>query len=279
MCRFVAYLGKNPVVLGQVIAQPENSLINQSRQAREGALSLNADGFGISWYQHSIDHTPGSFKSVQPAWNDENLRHITKKIQSTCFLAHVRASTVGGVNTFNCHPFIQQRYAFVHNGTIDGFQQIRRQLLDSLSDDRFAAIDGQTDSEHFFALLMDLLIKQQQTFTLDTLCTIFQEALAQVQAWQKPLSTDPIIRLNTVLTDGKQLFVTRYISDESQEPLSLYYTCSHALGNQQSPTAVLVASEPITDNEELWQEVPLNHLLWVNDQLEVTIKPIKESVR
>lgn len=38
MCRFVAYLGKKPIILNEILDAPENSLINQSRQA--GSLKI-----------------------------------------------------------------------------------------------------------------------------------------------------------------------------------------------------------------------------------------------
>ena len=66
MCRFVAYLGKRPVLLDSILDAPENSLISQSRHAREGLYGLNADGFGIAWYQHSVDNLPAVFKSILP---------------------------------------------------------------------------------------------------------------------------------------------------------------------------------------------------------------------
>lgn len=38
--------------------------------------------------------------------------------------------------------------------------------------------------------------------------------------------------------------------------------------------AVLVASEPLTDYAKEWQEVPINHMLIINEQLEINIIPI-----
>ena len=123
MCRFAAYLGKKPITLARIIDKPSHSLINQSRKARIGTFGLNADGFGIAWYNQNIDPIPAIFKSIQPAWNDQNLRHITSKVESTCFIGHVRASTIGNVNTVNCHPFSFENFAFVHNGTINNSTQ------------------------------------------------------------------------------------------------------------------------------------------------------------
>ncbi|MEE9451598.1 MAG: class II glutamine amidotransferase [Gammaproteobacteria bacterium] len=224
MCRFIAYLGKKPVIFNQILDKPENSLINQSRQARESKHVLNADGFGIGWYDHAIDDEPGLFKSVQPAWNDQNLCHMTSKIRATCFAAHVRASTIGNVNILNCHPFAHQQFLFVHNGRISGFKQIKRQVLDSLNDETFDLINGQTDSEHFFALLMDSLFQNNKTFTVDNLAEAMHLAIHKINSMQQRLNNQALSILNTVLTDGKQMIATRYISDRNKDPLSLHYT-------------------------------------------------------
>lgn len=273
MCRFVAYLSQQPIILSSLVDKPVNSLVNQSRQAREAKLGLNADGVGIAWYNHAIDTLPGVYKSIQPAWNDQNLQHITSKIQSTCFLGHVRASTVGDVNLYNCHPFTHKQFSFVHNGTIREFGQIKRALLHALSDGSFSLIKGQTDSEHFFALLMDTLYKknifsQQQP----TLTQMKQAVCSTIKYINKLIHKIAFSRLNTVLTDGKQLLATRYVSTMDQESLSLYY-CTHYHPN--GGAYIIVASEPLTDYHEAWSEVPENHLLIINEQLQIELTPLE----
>ena len=39
-----------------------------------GATTTNGDGFGIGWYGEGS--VPAVFKSVDPAWNDRNLREV-----------------------------------------------------------------------------------------------------------------------------------------------------------------------------------------------------------
>ena len=117
MCRFVAYVG-NPIILDDVLYKSKNSLIQQSIRARETDEPLNGDGFGLGWYQQDIDPYPALFRSIQPAWNDPNLRYLAPKIRSNCFFAHVRAASSGDVSIDNNHPFHYQRMLFMHNGDI-----------------------------------------------------------------------------------------------------------------------------------------------------------------
>jgi glutamine amidotransferase len=157
MCRLVAYLGVKPILLGELIEKPENSLINQSKSAKNGCHIVNADGFGLSWYDQEVDNKPGIFKSIQPAWNDKNLSHIAQKVASNCFLGHIRASTIGDVTFNNCHPFSYQEYSFAHNGTIRQFEKLRRDLINFIDEELFLSIKAQTDSEHLFFLIMHFL--------------------------------------------------------------------------------------------------------------------------
>ena len=74
--------------------RPVHSLIDQSLHSRMGATTTNGDGFGIGWY--GTGETPAVFKSVDPAWNDRNLREIAAQVETPLLFAHVRASTGTG---------------------------------------------------------------------------------------------------------------------------------------------------------------------------------------
>ena len=54
--------------------------------------------FGLAWYEHAIDDIPGVFKSIRPAWNDNNLKSIAAKVKSKCFMA--QCSSIYG---WKCH--------------------------------------------------------------------------------------------------------------------------------------------------------------------------------
>lgn len=263
MCRFAVYKGKAAIPLSDILEKPGHSLIKQSQQARDCKNKINADGFGLGWYHSAEDQEPGLFKSIQPAWNDENIKHLARKIYSPCFIGHVRASTVGGVNTYNCHPFAHKNLLFAHNGTIRYFQDIKRQLVDSLNDDNFHAIKGQTDSEYFFALLRNFLDPVE--INAESLFKAMQAALMKVQEWQKPLGPEAICYVNSIVTDGHSLCATRYISDPAQKSLGLFYV--------KKPDAIIIASEALDDDTH-WQEVPQNHALLVMGDLRVTLREL-----
>lgn len=277
MCRLIAFFGKQAVVMADILDKPENALISQSRAARETLHGLNADGFGVAWYNQAIDCIPGTFKSTQPAWNDSNLRHIITKIRSTCFLGHVRASTVGDVSFANCHPFTYHDCAMAHNGTIRHFNTLRRKMLGALNDELFENVKGNTDSEHFFALIMQAYYGKKSSTTLPTISLkeAILEAIAMINAWQADHDETHFSRLNIILTDGQQLIATRY-ANKGQTNLSLYYAIGHSIDqsddhalliNGKKQNIFLIASEPLTDYTEEWHEVPENYLVYVDDHM------------
>ena len=104
MCRLMAYMG-SPIIIDKLLYQPKNSLINQSINAKELEEPLNGDGFGIGWYVADVNYEPVTFVSINPAWSNRNLRNLAPKIRTECFIAHVRAASVGEVSESNCHPF------------------------------------------------------------------------------------------------------------------------------------------------------------------------------
>lgn len=281
MCRFVAYLG-SPIIVDALLFQPENSLVHQSFQAQEGIEPLNGDGFGVGWYSPSISKIPAVYTSPMPAWSDRNLRHLAPKISSPCIFSHVRASSTGSVSQLNCHPFQYENYLFMHNGEIRGFPQIKRDLRRSLSDEIYEWIEGETDSEHFFALFLNRLLKKEKRSSPHILSETLIETIEELEALKRKNDVQQASTLNIVLTDGSCLIAVRYVSKgHDRTPPTLYYSsgklcaCGNKISHLESSScgkAVLIVSEKLTDYLDEWNEVPPNHLIEVNDSLSISTR-------
>ncbi len=150
MCRWLAYTG-SPVLLSQVLYTPVHSLIDQSLRSRLEAETTNGDGFGIGWYDAAP--APRVFRSIEPAWNDQNLRELASHVSSPLFFRHVRAVIGSPVQQTNCHPFRHSRWLFMHNGYIDGFATIKRDLVLAVGESLLPEISGTTDTEALFYLV------------------------------------------------------------------------------------------------------------------------------
>lgn len=275
MCRFLLYIG-SPVVLSDLITEPENSLIHQSFHSEEREEPLNGDGFGLAWYVSDLTDRPAVFRSISPAWNNRNLHHLARSTRSHCVLAHVRAASDDSiVSESNCHPFAWGPMSFMHNGDLAGFRSRRRELLQRLSDESYALIEGNTDSEYLFAYFIDRWKAAKATLSDPAEC--MAQALSQtiadmVQALEAVVDPD-FSYLNLAVCDGERAVVSRFTTDQPHNAESLHihtgkmYRCVDGACTLVSPTdgegAVLVSSEKLSEDPG-WKTVPANHLVIVH---------------
>lgn len=239
MCRWILYLGardSEPLPLSDLLTRPVHSLVRQAISAsyhpgftsRNNAV-LNADGFGVAWYCGAGAARAALYRSVQPAWADQNLRELSAAVASTTILAHVRAASPGSVISMeNCHPFKVGRLAFMHNGHIEAFaSQLRRALLATLHDEAFAGVQGLTDSEVFFALVVMRLREPRRAaaFAPGELAAAVEGAVGAVLAALADAGVSSgFTTLNIALTDGETVVCTRFCDRwPAVPPPSLYF--------------------------------------------------------
>jgi len=284
MCRFLGYKGA-PIVMDHLLYQPKNSLIHQSYHALERRDPVNGDGFGVGWYAPGISPTPALFVSIRPAWNNRNLRYLAPKIRSGCIFAHVRAAGTGAVTEPNCHPFHYGNFLMMHNGNINNFLQIKRELRNRLSDETYNWITGETDSEHFFALFLDYLLREKQTrHDHNDMTAALQYALAELKDIHRRKNAVDSTVLNLLVTNGKCMVAMRYSNDPAIEAPTLYHSigsrfeCSNGVCRMKqtdpSEHAVLIVSEKLTDAEDDWHCVPTGHIIVVKEDLSISLIPI-----
>ena len=282
MCRFLCYTG-SPILLSELLYRPANSLILQSYKAKERSEPLNGDGFGVGWYIPGVSHTPCVFTSLTPAWNNQNLKRLAEHVRSNCFFAHVRAASPGMlVAEENCHPFQYGRYLWMHNGCIEGFGKIKRRLRQSLPDRLYNAIYGSTDSEHAFAVFLNLIGDTESPISGGEMA----QALIETITWLERLTEDSGVAgpsyYNFAVTDGLSTVAVRYVSDQRLEPISLYYSagrryeCTERVGRmvnaQQGEQSVIISSERLTEQKSDWVRVAPNHVVTVTPEPEVTVE-------
>merc|ERR1711939_1010475 len=145
MCRFLATKSTAPVRLRDLILKPAHSIIKQSEDSRLrlDQSPVNADGFGVGWYDQSEDdasdvsdsNTPCIFLAITPAWSNRNLHRLADKVRSQLIFAHVRAATQAPLSEENCHPWSYGSLLWMHNGLIGGWSRKKRHLQALLSDE------------------------------------------------------------------------------------------------------------------------------------------------
>ena len=254
MCRWMAWLGQ-PVLIDELLFKPKHGIVDQSLHARMGAEPTNGDGFGLGWY--GVGNGPGVYRSISPAWSDPNLRELAAHIESPLFMAHVRAAIGSPVQETNCHPFRYGRWLFVHNGYVDGFRELRRDLLLAVDPGLFADLVGSTDSEVVFKLAL--------TFGLeDDPIDALERTVGLIEGTARRRGSAPLVQASFGVSDGDTLWAVRYAT--RGKPRSLFASADantvRALHPENprlqrlSPDDRLIVSEPFSDLPGVWQEIP-----------------------
>jgi glutamine amidotransferase len=254
MCRWLAYSG-SPVRIEDLLYKPEHSLIDQSLHSKLGAETTNGDGFGIGWY--GVGETPGVFHSVEPAWNDWNLRELAGHLESPVVFAHIRASSGTPVQQTNCHPFRHGQWLWMHNGLIGDFHRVKRDLVLRVDPELYPEIRGSSDSELFFFLALTFGLEDDPPGAVE-------QAVGLIEAIGREHGVEHPIQMTVATTDGRRVWGFRYSSEGKSR--SLFYSTDVSTLRQTHPElpalrklsdeSRLVVSEPLRDVEGLWNEVP-----------------------
>ncbi|KAJ1907252.1 glutamine amidotransferase subunit, partial [Coemansia sp. S17] len=284
-----------------LLTRPAHSIIMQSFNCKlriDLRRPMNGDGFGIGWYDDE-PQTPGCiFTSTLPAWSNLNLQRLAEKIKSALVFAHVRATTgETATSESNCHPWQFGNLMWMHNGNIGGFELIKRKLQNSLSEEIYLSIQGTTDSEHAFALFLNMLqedeprgsLKKRTEFSFQELRRAMLATIAQLNRWLDEAGVEETSLMNFAVTDGQSVVCTRYITSCDMEGASLYYSSgsefrSDADSGQyrmikanKREDVVVVASEPLTYERSDWMVIPTNTLLVITPKLNVHLYPIHDK--
>ncbi|WP_433247681.1 ergothioneine biosynthesis protein EgtC [Streptosporangium sp. CA-135522] len=226
MCRHTAWLGA-PRTLASLIHEPEHGLLRQSyapRLQRYG--TINADGFGMGWYDTGRAE-PVRYRRSVPIWTDANLPGLAQVARSSCLLAAVRSATVGmPIEEGATAPFADGPWMLSHNG------RVAREAVRELADDAESPCDAAWVAAAVFA-------RRRAGHPLG-------DALAEVVVHAG--TKDPEGRLNLLACDGTSIAATVWGD-----------TLHLRLGDGELD-GVLVASEPLDDRPG-WQAVPERSLV------------------
>ena len=254
MCRWLAYSG-SPLRIEDLLYRPKHSLIDQSLHSKLGAETTNGDGFGVGWY--GVGETPGVFRSIEPAWNDRNLRDLSRHIETPLLFAHIRAAIGSVVQQTNCHPFRYGRWLFMHNGFIGEFAKVKRDLVLAVDPTLYQSIEGSSDTEVFFYLALTLGLEDDPPAAVEAAVGVIEEV-------GRKHGVDEPIQMTVATTDGKSLWAFRYSS--ARKSRSLFYSKDVEtvrtlypeveILRELSDDARLVVSEPIGNLPGAWNEVP-----------------------
>jgi glucosamine--fructose-6-phosphate aminotransferase (isomerizing) len=133
MCGIIAILGREPVALGLV-------------EALRRLEYRGYDSAGVATLEQGLltrRRAEGKLKNLEKRLAGEPLNGVSG-------IGHTRWATHGRPNEINAHPHATDRVAVVHNGIIENFAQLRREL-----EGRGAQFATETDTEVIAHLVTD----------------------------------------------------------------------------------------------------------------------------
>lgn len=241
MCRMFGMIATTPQSIASWMTDGEPSLRSLAIADKSG--EPNPDGWGIAWYGDERAE-PYVIKEPVPANESPLFERIAHEVNACVALAHVRRSSGTPRLNTNTHPFVAGRWAFCHNGRCPG-----RYLADRLLPTFREALEGENDSEIYFALL------RQHLESGKDVVSALRGAVHEVD------SVGDSNGLNFLLSDGATLYAFHYSTHPERHSMYL----RHLDGSE------LVASEPL--GAGLWEEVP-NGILAVLTPTGHTITPL-----
>ncbi len=283
MCRLLGYIGE-PISLDHVLFETDSSLVRQSYSPRMMATFLNLAGFGMAaWDPHSVRaEDPLIYRATTLPAFDQNLRSLAAKLAPTCLIAHVRGVTHSAremVAETNLHPFRfhSAGVALAHNGHLREFARMRYELIEYVRPELAQMIQGTTDSEWIYALVLSHLEDPYGRPDADELAEATVSALRVLREVRAKAGIDTSSPVNLCLTTGQALVATRFSFDYGWYPehdslletdlpyVSLWYTLGghyvarngrSAMTASDQARSLLIASEPLTLDTTTWLEVP-----------------------
>lgn len=266
----------------------DNSLVSQVHSPQMTAI-LNLAGFGMAAWGATSPRAeePFVYRTTSLPAFDRNLRNLSRKIEATCLIAHVRGVMFGGdavVAETNLHPFRfgNLNVTLAHNGHLRQFTKMRYDLIEHVRPEFAQSIEGTTDSEWLYALILSNLDDPYGMPEADELADAIVKTLTIVREARERHGVETSSPTNLFVTTGKCLVATRFSFDYGWYPpddpmleidlpfVSLWYTLGgryveheggwEMIGDGPAESCI-IGSEPLTKNISTWLEVPEYALL------------------
>jgi predicted glutamine amidotransferase len=240
------------------LLEAPDSLAQQSRR--------EPDGTGVGCY--SEDGRPEIYKRPLAAYEDQEFARKARELRSHTFIAHIRYASTGALTPVNTHPFEQAGRMFAHNGVIEDLCALERELGDYMR-----MVQGETDSERFFALITREVER----------CGDVQQGIRSAVGWVA--QNLPVFALNFILITDAELWALRYPDVHELYVLEraaggpsggrhLEHASARGMrirsGELAGLQSVVVASEQM-DEDAGWRLLGSGELLHVNRELDVTV--------
>jgi len=149
MCRLLGVVCNNPDRLG--------CFLYSKRDVYRPDREMSYDGYGMGYYN---DFRALIFKKpLNKARLDKSCYDIARDVKSEMLVVHIRKAETALHKIENTHPFRFRNFIFAHIGSIYNFFNINTKLYFKLPDFLMRNMQGETDSELFFHLILSELYR------------------------------------------------------------------------------------------------------------------------
>jgi len=270
------------------------SRAHRSLLAAENALAAQSighpDGWGIGWF---VDDDAYVLKTAKAAHACERFQRTCERLASHTFVVHVRRATVGEIDPVNAHPFRFGRWLFAHNGTIFGFDELRRTLDPEIPPHLASQILGDTDSERLFFWLLARFEEQgldptgRRPSSAEGAAAIVRASLLTLDQRALGLGLErPLV--NVLLTDGRvmighragmplHLSTQKLVCADAPTCPAVKVCLERTRPAGQPVNHLLLASEPIGQNENHWEVVPDGATIVLDASFQLNVTPPPEA--
>ena len=294
MCRLLGYIGDD-IRLSKLFFDADKSLAVQAYSSSVQSF-LNVAGTGFTAWQGKSDdpHLPFAYHSTELPMYDRNLQKLANKVKANCVVGHIRATgyTQGSQNIItipNVHPFQfkNSKIVLAHNGGLANFDEIKFAIADKCSEKFKLQVQGNTDSEWIYALLLTKLDDNGEIHGSEKLAQATLETLSDIKQLRVNAGIKAHSAANLIVSDGTSLISTCFTYDFGcyegliseailrPEMHSMWYSVGTEFGcfndqwtmlqdNDFPSTSVVMASEPLTSDTSTWVELQKYTMLVVD---------------
>jgi predicted glutamine amidotransferase len=151
VCRLLGYVARSPISVLDVLGRREFDSFTDLAE-------VHGDGWGMAW-QDPDDHSIRSASAADSALEDAAYERLAGQRLGRAGIVHLRWASPGlRVAPENTHPFVEDGYAFAHNGHIAPLERLEGLLTPASR----AALRGSTDSERYFRFVLQCIAQHGQ---------------------------------------------------------------------------------------------------------------------
>ncbi len=283
MARLFGLLGNRADFAGRVL-RVEADALRAHRGVPPSRRSSHPFAWGVGFYQGGE-----VLLRRRPSEEAETIDFATlvADLRADVAIGHVREATVGALRTENTHPFRYRQWLYAQTGTLQGFDEMRPRLLESLPEFLRNDVRGETDAEVVFHVVLSFLHDSGALRSPHAEPRAFEEALRHTMQLLETMGTEigvPQAKVNLLMTNGEFLvalhagekMASRVFEGQADEDLLLGDDPSfrRKVANPSQLRFWLLASDFDEEPHISWRTIPPRSIVTVTRKDGFKIRPL-----